>query len=90
MSSAQQPMTLARISRLIEQEEIESAAVLHLTANETLPSPAAQRVLSTPLGNRYLLEHLEMREDSPSRLNNFLYRGMNGVNAIEASATEVC
>jgi fluorothreonine transaldolase len=83
-------MTLARISRLIEQEEVESAAVLHLTANETLLSPAAQRVLSTSLGNRYLLEHLEMREDSPSRLNNFLYRGMNGINAIEASATEVC
>ncbi|MFC3742348.1 fluorothreonine transaldolase [Paractinoplanes deccanensis] len=83
-------MTLARIGRLIEREELESAAVLHLTANETLLSPAAQRVLATPLSNRYLLEHLEMREDSPSRLNNFLYRGMNGINEIEASATEVC
>ncbi|WP_230415734.1 fluorothreonine transaldolase [Micromonospora tarapacensis] len=83
-------MTLGLIERLIQQEELESAAVLHLTANETLLSPAAQRVLSTPLSNRYLLEHLEMREDSPSRLNNFLYRGMNRINEIEASATEVC
>ncbi|WP_198029050.1 fluorothreonine transaldolase [Actinoplanes sp. N902-109] len=83
-------MTLNRVARLIEQEESESGTVLHLTANETLLSPAAQQVLSSPLVNRYLLEHLEMREDSPSRLNNFLYRGMNGINAIEASATEVC
>lgn len=84
------PMTLSAIAGLIAREEVESAKTLYLTANETVLSPAAQGVLSTPLYNRYLLEHLEMREDSPSRLNNFLYRGMNGVNAIEASATEVC
>lgn len=86
----QVPLTLTRIDELITREEAATKKVLYLTANETLLSPAAQQVLSTPLYNRYLLEHLEMREGSPSRLNNFLYRGMNGINSIEDSTTEVC
>jgi fluorothreonine transaldolase len=89
-SRSTDPMSLAEIGTRIAQEESLSERVLHLTANETLLSPSAQRVLSTPLSNRYLLEHLEMREGSPSRLNNFLYRGMDHINAIEASAAEVC
>jgi len=83
-------LNLAKVGALIEAEEALAERHLHLTANETLLSPAAQRVLSSNLNNRYLLEHRDMREDSPSRLGNFLLRGLDGVNAIESSATEVC
>lgn len=88
--SAATPLSLDSIHQLIEEEEAEADNVLHLTANETLLSPFAQRTLATPLYNRYLLEHLEMREDSPSRLNNFLFRGMDRVNVVERSATLAC
>jgi fluorothreonine transaldolase len=88
--SADSLLTLSEITRLIAGEEAGEQEVLHLTANETVLSPTAQRVLSTRLANRYLLEHLDMREDSPSRLGNFLFRGLDGINAIERSATEVC
>jgi fluorothreonine transaldolase len=71
-------------------EEALSDEVLHLTANETLLSPLAQRALATPLGARYLLEHLDMRGRSPSRLGNFLYRGLDHITKIEQSATEIC
>jgi len=81
---------LTQISDLIEQEEQLSAETLNLTANETILSPFAQRVLSSPLCNRYLLEHIDMRGDSPSRDGNFLYRGLNRINDIERSAAEVC
>lgn len=83
-------LSLDEIRDLIRAEEAEDGDYIHLTSNETLLSPLAQSVLSSPLGNRYLLEHLDMRQDSPSRLNGFVYRGMNRVNAIEQSATEVC
>ncbi|MBF6541717.1 fluorothreonine transaldolase [Nocardia brasiliensis] len=84
------PLSLTAIRDLVTREEVDNEQVLHLTANETVLSPFAQNVLSTKLANRYLLEHLDMRLDSPSRLNNFLYRGLNRVNAIEQSATQVC
>jgi len=83
-------LNLGEIRTLISAEEALSDQYLHLTANETLLSPMAQRVLSSNLSNRYLLEHLDMRRDSPSRLGNFLFRGLDGVNTIERSATEVC
>jgi len=83
-------LNLGEIRALISAEEALSSQNLYLTANETLLSPMAQRVLSTNLSNRYLLEHLDMRRDSPSRLGNFLFRGLDGVNTIERSATEVC
>jgi fluorothreonine transaldolase len=83
-------LDLAEVRRLIQAEEALSEQFLHLTANETLLSPMAQRILSTNLYNRYLLEHLDMREDSPSRLGNFLLRGLDRVNTIECSATEIC
>ncbi|MEC3980503.1 fluorothreonine transaldolase [Amycolatopsis sp. H20-H5] len=84
------PLRLDAIRELIEAEEEDSNDFLHLTANETVLSPFARKVLSSELGSRYLLEHLDMRQDSPSRLNNLLYRGMNHVNQVEKSATEVC
>lgn len=84
------PISLGAIRDLVAREEADSEQVLHLTANETLLSPLAQSVLSTSLANRYLLEHLDMRRDSPSRLNNFLFRGLDQINIIERSATEVC
>ncbi|MEW5996693.1 MAG: fluorothreonine transaldolase [Candidatus Micrarchaeota archaeon] len=83
-------LTLSQIKGLIEQEERSSADILYLTANEPQLSPEARRVLSSPLGSRYLLEHISMRGDSPSRLNGFMFRGLDGVNAIEKSAIEVC
>ena len=83
-------LSLKEIKNLIKKEELVDQSFLHLTANETLISPFAQEVLSSPLYNRYLLEHLDMRFDSPSRLNGFLFRGLNNVNKIEKSATEVC
>ena len=84
------PLGLGAIRDLIEDEEDEAAEMLHLTANETVLSPFARTVLASELGPRYLLEHLDMRQDSPSRLNNLLYRGLDRVNRIERSATEVC
>ncbi|MDJ1130531.1 fluorothreonine transaldolase [Streptomyces iconiensis] len=84
------PLSLQTIAELIDEEEKEQTEVLHLTANETVLSPLAQRVLSSPLSERYLLEHLEMRESSPARLNNLLLRGLNRISMIENSATEVC
>lgn len=84
------PLPLGAIRDLVAREEGDSEQVLHLTANETLLSPLAQSVLSTSLANRYLLEHLDMRRDSPSRLNNFLFRGLDRINIIERSATDVC
>jgi glycine/serine hydroxymethyltransferase len=83
-------LNLGEIRALISAEEAHSDQYLHLTANETLLSPMAQRVLFTNLSNRYLLEHLDMRRDSPSRLGNFLFRGLDRVNTVERSATEVC
>lgn len=83
-------LNLLEVRRLIQSEESLAEQHLHLTANETLLSPMAQRVLSSNLYNRYLLEHRDMREDSPSRLGNFLLRGLNHVNTIENSATEIC
>lgn len=88
--SADSLLSLADIAQLIADEEAGERDVLHLTANETVLSPMAQRVLSSRLANRYLLEHLDMRENSPSRLGNFLFRGLDGINAIERSATEIC
>ncbi|SDK78082.1 fluorothreonine transaldolase [Actinopolyspora mzabensis] len=90
LSREREPLSLSEISRLVSSEEKRSESVLHLTANETVLSPFAQQVLSSPLANRYLLEHLDMRQDSPSRLNNFLFRGLDGINHIEDSASEVC
>src|SRR5712691_5848329 len=84
------PLSMDQIARLLLDEEQRTDDVLHLTANETVMSPLAQRALSSPLGNRYLLEHLDMRKDSPSRLGNLLYRGLDGINEIERSATLVC
>lgn len=84
------PLDLGTIRELIRAEEDEAAELLHLTANETVLSPFARSVLASDLGTRYLLEHLDMRQDSPSRLNNLLYRGLDRVNRIERSATEVC
>ncbi|WP_329242167.1 fluorothreonine transaldolase [Actinoallomurus sp. NBC_01490] len=83
-------LSLDDISRLIHLEEQLAGDVLHLTANETALSPLAQRAMCSSLSNRYLLEHLDMRQDSPSRLGNLLYRGLDAVNEIERSATEVC
>jgi fluorothreonine transaldolase len=82
-------LPLSSLEALIAAEESDNSEVLHLTANETLLSPLTLRTLSTSLNNRYLLEHLEMRENSPSRLNNFLYRGLDQVNRLEESATEI-
>src|SRR4029453_5782872 len=84
------PLSLERIRELILAEEDADAETLHLTANETVLSPLAQAAAGSPLQSRYLLEHLDMRGDSPSRLGNLLFRGMNGVNEIERSSTEVC
>ena len=83
-------LSLNEIRDLIRDEEADDASYVHLTSNETLLSPLAQGVLSSPLGNRYLLEHGDMRQDSPSRLNGFIYKGLDRVNAIERSAAEVC
>lgn len=83
-------LIVQEIRDLICAEEQDDASYIHLTSNETLLSPLAQSALASPLGNRYLLEHLDMRQDSPSRLNGFIFRGMNRVNAIEWSAMEVC
>ncbi|MCL5045726.1 MAG: fluorothreonine transaldolase [Actinobacteria bacterium] len=83
-------LNVQQIADLIAEEEAESTDVLHLTANETLLSPFAQRVLATPLYNRYLLEHVDMRERSPSRLGNFLFKGLDRINADRKSAAEVC
>lgn len=84
------PLSLGAIRDLVALEEADSEQILHLTANETLLSPLAQNVLSTSLANRYLVEHLDMRGDSPARLNDFLLRGLDRINIIERSATEVC
>ena len=84
------PLTLAEIADMISEEERLADDFIHLTANETVLSPLAQRTLASPLANRYLLEHLDMRRDSPSRLGNLLYRGLDRVNEIERSATQVC
>lgn len=84
------PLSLAGIEEMIAAEEAADDETLHLTANETVLSPFAQSVLSSVLANRYLLEHLDMRENSPSRLGNFLYRGLDRINEIERSATEIC
>ncbi len=83
-------LTLPEIANLIRAEEQEDSHFIQLTSNETLMSPLAQSVLASPLGNRYLLEHGDMRQNSPSRLNGFIYRGLDRVNAIEQSAVEVC
>ena len=83
-------LNLRQIEDLLQEEESLSENILHLTANETLLSPFAASVLAGPLYNRYLLEHLDMREDSPSRVGNFLFRGLDRVNEIERSAIEVC
>jgi fluorothreonine transaldolase len=83
-------LTLRQIKDLLQEEVSLSENVLHLTANETLMSPFATSVLTSPLYNRYLLEHIDMREDSPSRVGNFLFRGLDRVNEIERSAIEVC
>ncbi len=81
---------LEDIDQLLADEEADELEYIHLTSNETLLSPRALKVLSSPLGNRYLLEHRDMRQDSPSRLNGFIFKGLSRVNAIEASAAEVC
>ena len=83
-------LTLDEIRNLVLEEEAEDLDTIHLTSNETVLSPLAQSMLASPLGNRYLLEHGDMRQDSPSRLNGFIYKGLNRVNAIERSAAEVC
>ena len=83
-------LSLQQIAHLIDEEERLARCFLHLSANETVLSPFAQSVLSSPLHNRYLLEHIEMRENSPSRLGTFLYRGLDRVNIIEHSAVEIC
>lgn len=83
-------LSLEEVRDHIRAEEAEDADYIHLTSNETRLSPLAASVLASPLGNRYLLEHGDTRQDSPSRLNGFLYRGLDHVNAIERSATEVC
>lgn len=83
-------LSLQKISEYIEKEEDLSENVLHLTANETLLSPLAYSALSSNLYSRYLLEHLDMRGRSPSRLGNFVFRGLNYINEIERSATKVC
>jgi fluorothreonine transaldolase len=82
-------LALAELAQRIATEEARAQSTLHLTANENVLSPLAREVLSSPLANRYLLEHLEMRQGSPSRLGNLLFRGLDDVAAIEASATEV-
>jgi fluorothreonine transaldolase len=84
------PLGLDEIADMIAEEERLADDFIHLTANETVLSPLAQRALASPLTNRYLLEHLDMRRDSPSRLGNLLYRGLDLVNEIERSATHVC
>ncbi len=83
-------LSLDEIRRLVLEEESEDLDNVHLTSNETVLSPLAQTMMASPLGNRYLLEHADMRQDSPSRLNGFIYKGLNRVNAIERSAAEVC
>ena len=47
-------------------------------------------MLSSTLHNRYLLEHVDVRQESPSRIGHFLYRGLNYVNEIERSSREAC
>jgi fluorothreonine transaldolase len=84
------PLALADVRGLIAAEERHAAALLHLTANETVLSPLARAALASPLGDRYLLEHLEMRQPSPSRLGNLLFPGLDEMAAIEASATAIC
>lgn len=83
-------LTLQQIKELLQEEESLSENVMHLTANETVMSPFATSMLASPLYNRYLLEHIDMRQDSPSRVGNFLFRGLDRVNQIERSAVEVC
>lgn len=90
MRSEGTPLSLQAISAMVAAEEKEQSEVLHLTANETVLSPRARQVLSSPLSERYLLEHLDMRGPSPARLGNLLLRGLDRVNAIEQSATEIC
>lgn len=83
-------LSLQEIRGLIHAEEADDADYIHLTSNETVLSPLAQSALASPLGNRYLLEHADMRQDSPSRLNGFIFKGLDRVAAIERSAAEVC
>ena len=85
----QSVFSLDAIRKLIAAEERADADVLHLTANETVLSPLALATVGSLLNSRYLLEHLDMRRNSPSRPGNFLFRGMNDVKTIERSATEV-
>jgi len=83
-------LSLGEINQLFREEENISEGVLHLTSNEAILSPDAERVLASPLSNRYLLEHVDMRGDSPSRLGGFLFRGLDNINKIELSAHECC
>lgn len=86
-------MPVLSISDLLEHvrsEERLSDAVLHLTANETVLSPAVRSILSSSLYSRYLLEHHTMRRPRTARLGNFVYRGLDHIAAIEASAVLVC
>ena len=83
-------LRLDDIRELVRLEEAEDRDTIHLTSNETVLSPLAQSLMASPLGNRYLLEHVDMRQDSPSRLNGFIYKGLDRVNAIERAAMDVC
>ena len=86
-------MSILSISEIISQvrsEEQLANAVLHLTANETALSPVVRSVLSTSLYSRYFLEHHTMRGPRTSRLGNFIFRGLDHIAAIEASAVSVC
>lgn len=83
-------LSLEQINQLFREEESASDGVLQLTSNEAVLSPDAQKVLASPLSNRYLLEHVDMRGDSPSRLGGFLFRGLDNINKIEQSAHECC
>jgi fluorothreonine transaldolase len=88
-ATEKKPLALPELRALIAAEERRAGATLHLTANENVLSPLAREVLSSPLANRYLLEHLDMRQASPSRFGNMLFRGLDDVAAIERSATEI-
>jgi len=74
----------------VRMEEQLANNILHLTANETVLSPVVHSILSSPLYNRYFLEHHTMRGKKTARLGNFIYRGLDSVAVIESSALQIC
>ncbi|MBU2220293.1 hypothetical protein KJ665_04105, partial [Patescibacteria group bacterium] len=81
-----------KILNKLEQSERDDGEIIHLTANESVMSPLANRWQSSILNTRYALGSAEGRNGKKFNLfkKNFISKNINGFDELKTLAENAC